>query len=166
MWPNKCEANLGDGIFDGVRFLGAGGRWGVGSDSNVRISLAEELRLFEYSQRLRDRGRAMLADGARSTGRVLWDGAVAGGAMAAGRASGVIAEGAVADLVALDMDSLHLAGREGDEILDAFVFAGNDGLVSEVWSAGRHVVTDGRHVAREGVERRFRSVMAALRERA
>lgn len=160
------EANLGDGIFDGVRFAGAGGRWGVGSDSNVRISLAEELRLFEYSQRLRDRGRAMLADGVRSTGRVLWDGAVAGGAMAAGRASGVIAEGAVADLVALDMESLHLAGREGDEILDAFVFAGNDGLVSEVWSAGRHVVTGGRHVARERVAARFRAVMAGLRERA
>lgn len=160
------EANLGDGIFDGVRFAGAGGRWGVGSDSNVRISLAEELRLFEYSQRLRDRGRAMLADGERSTGRVLWEGAVAGGAMAAGRASGAIAEGAVADLVALDMGSVHLAGREGDEILDAFVFAGNDGSVSEVWSAGRHVVTGGRHVARERVAARFRAVMAALRERA
>ena len=160
------EANLGDGIFDGVRFAGAGGAWGVGSDSNVRISLAEELRLFEYSQRLRDRGRAMLAEGARSTGRVLWEGAVAGGARAAGRASGAIAVGAVADLVGLDMESLHLAGREGDEILDAFVFAGNDGLVAEVWSAGRHVVTGGRHVARAAVGRRFRAVMAGLRERA
>ncbi|PLL13583.1 formimidoylglutamate deiminase [Tabrizicola sp. TH137] len=160
------EANLGDGIFDGVRFAAAGGHWGVGSDSNVRISLAEELRLFEYSQRLRNRGRAMLADGTRSTGRVLWEGCVAGGAMAAGRASGAIAEGAVADLVALEMGALHLAGREGDEILDAFVFAGNDALVAEVWSAGRHVVTGGRHVAREAVERRFRAVMAGLRERA
>lgn len=160
------EANLGDGIFDGVRFVAAGGRWGVGSDSNVRISLAEELRLFEYSQRLRDRGRAMLADGERSTGRVLWEGAVQGGAQAAGRASGAIAEGAVADLVALDMESLHLAGRARDEILDAFVFAGNDGLVSEVWSGGRHVVTGGRHVAREAVAARFRKVMADLRERA
>jgi formimidoylglutamate deiminase len=108
----------------------------------------------------------MLADGARSTGRVLWEGAVAGGAKAAGRASGAIAEGAVADLVALDLGSVHLAGREGDEILDAFVFAGNDALVAEVWSAGRHVVTGGRHVARERVERRFRAVMAGLRERA
>lgn len=160
------EANLGDGIFDGVRFAGAGGRWGVGSDSNLRLSLAEELRLFEYSQRLRDRGRAMLAEGERSTGRVLWEGCVAGGAMAGGRASGAIREGAVADLVALDMGALHLAGREGDEILDAFVFAGNDALVADLWSAGRHVVTGGRHVAREGVEQRFRAVMAGLRGRA
>lgn len=160
------EANLGDGIFDGVRFAAAGGRWGVGSDSNVQITLAGELRLYEYSQRLRDRGRAMLAEGARSTGRALWEGAARGGAMAAGRMAGAIATGAVADLVALDMDSLHLAGREGDEILDAFVFAGNDGLVAEVWSGGRHVVTGGRHVAREAVAARFRAVMAALRERA
>lgn len=160
------EANLGDGIFDGVRFAAAGGRWGVGSDSNVQITLAGELRLYEYSQRLRDRGRAMLAEGARSTGRALWEGAARGGAMAAGRMSGAIATGAVADLVALDMDSLHLAGREGDEILDAFVFAGNDGLVAEVWSGGRHVVTGGRHVAREAVAARFRAVMAVLRERA
>ena len=160
------EANLGDGIFDGVRFTGTGGRWGVGSDSNVRISLAEELRLLEYSQRLRDRGRAMLADDLRSTGRVLWEGAAQGGAQAAGRGAGAIAVGQWADLVSLDMASLHLEGRGGDEILDAFVFAGNDALVADVWSAGRHIVQDGRHVAREAIAARFRAVMRGLRERA
>src|SRR5690606_8618479 len=43
------EANLGDGIFDGARFMEAGGAFGVGSDSNIRISVAEELRQLEYS---------------------------------------------------------------------------------------------------------------------
>ena len=52
------EANLGDGIFDGVRYIEAKGRFGVGSDSNIRISLAEELRALEYSQRLRFLRRA------------------------------------------------------------------------------------------------------------
>ena len=33
-------------------FAAAGGRYGVGTDSNVRISLAGELRTLEYSQRL------------------------------------------------------------------------------------------------------------------
>ena len=55
------EANLGDGIFDGVRFNASGGVFGMGSDSNLRISLSEELRSYEYSQRLLHRGRAMLA---------------------------------------------------------------------------------------------------------
>ncbi len=160
------ESNLGDGIFDGMRYLGAGGRWGVGSDSNVQITLSGELRTLEYSQRLRDRGRAMLADVERSTGRVLWDGAAQGGAIAAGRGAGALAVGQWADLVALDMDNLHLEGRERDEILDAFVFAGNDALVADVWSAGRHIVQGGRHIAREPVAARFRAVMRGLRERA
>ncbi|MBK5926753.1 formimidoylglutamate deiminase, partial [Rhodobaculum claviforme] len=72
------ESSLGDGIFDGVRWLGAGGRFGVGSDSNIRIALAEELRVLEYSQRLRDRTRAALAARDASTGRVLFSGAVSG----------------------------------------------------------------------------------------
>ncbi len=32
------EANLGDGVFPGVDFLAAGGRFGVGTDSNVEIT--------------------------------------------------------------------------------------------------------------------------------
>ena len=45
------EANLGDGIFNGSAFVAAGGHYGVGSDSNINISLTEELRTLEYSQR-------------------------------------------------------------------------------------------------------------------
>ena len=65
------EASLGDGIFNGTIWREAGGRLGFGSDSNIRISLSEELRGLEYSQRLRDRGRAILAEPGRSTGRGL-----------------------------------------------------------------------------------------------
>ncbi len=159
------EANLGDGIFDGARFLAAGGVFGVGSDSNVRISLTEELRLLEYSQRLKDRARAVLATPEQSTGRVLFQGAAQGGAQAAGRASGAIDVGKWADLVALDTGHLHLEGLAGDDLLDAFVFAGDDRLVRDVWSAGRHIVQSGRHVARAPVAARFRQVIATLRDR-
>jgi len=156
------EANLGDGIFDGARFLEAGGRFGVGSDSNIRISLAEELRTLEYSQRLRDRARAVLAAPGGSTGRRLFDAACAGGAAAAGRDSGCIAPGARADLMALDAGAPALAGREGDALLDSWIFAGGDGLVREVWAAGRHVVRAGRHVARDALGRRYGEVLHRL----
>ncbi|HEX9559575.1 MAG TPA: formimidoylglutamate deiminase, partial [Reyranella sp.] len=56
------EANLGDGLFDVPSFLAAGGRLGVGSDSNVRISAADELRTLEYGQRLIHRQRNVLGD--------------------------------------------------------------------------------------------------------
>ncbi|HLQ19211.1 MAG TPA: formimidoylglutamate deiminase [Tabrizicola sp.] len=157
------EANLGDGIFDGPGWLAARGSFGVGTDSNVRISLGEELRLLEYSQRLGLKARAVLADG-RSTGRLLLEEAAKGGAQAAGRGTGAISVGQWADLVALDTGDLRLEGLAGDQLLDAFLFAGRDGLVTDLWSAGRHIVRDGRHIAREAIETRFRATMRRLRD--
>ncbi|GAA0777605.1 formimidoylglutamate deiminase [Roseibium denhamense] len=159
------ESSLGDGIFDGVRYLEAGGKFGVGSDSNIRISLSEELRTLEYSQRLRDKCRASVATPDKSTGRVLFDGAVSGSAQACGRKSGQIASGCFADLVALDAVTIDLEGRAGDEILDAYIFAGDDRMVQDVWSAGRHVVTGGTHVEGDEIRARYRSTMSALRAR-
>lgn len=155
------EANLGDGIFDGLRYRAAGGRFGVGTDSNVQISLAGELRLLEYSQRLGMRGRALLAEEGRSCGRVLLEAAAAGGAQAAGRSSGQIATGMWADLLALDCAGPDMAASAGDMLLDTWIFAGGD--VAEVWSAGRHIVTKGLHVARDGVRARYASVIGRLR---
>ncbi len=156
------EASLGDGVFDGVRWRGAGGRFGVGSDSNIRIALAEELRSLEYSQRLRDRVRAALATPDVSTGRALFSGALAGGAQAAGRRSGAIMPGLWADLLALDASHPDLAGLSADRLLDAWIFAAGDGAVREVWAAGRHVVREGRHVARTAITARYRSVRIRL----
>ena len=157
------EANLGDGIFDGQRYSAAGGRFGVGSDSNVRISLSEELRLLEYSQRLGLKGRAILASADQSCGRVLFEGAVQGGAQAAGRASGAIAQGLWADLLALDLSHPDVAGAEGDTILDTFIFARDDRMVQALWSAGRPLVNGGRHFAREAVTRAYAATVARLR---
>jgi formimidoylglutamate deiminase len=158
------ESSLGDGIFDGVRWLGAGGRVAVGSDSNIRIALAEELRTLEYSQRLRDRSRAVLATPEKSTGRRLYDAILAGGAAAAGRETGAIRPGHQADLLALDSHHLAFSGLQDDTILDSWIFAGDDRMVRDVWSAGRHVVRDGRHVARDGIESAYRAALADLRD--
>ena len=157
------EANLGDGIFDGQRYLLAGGRFGVGSDSNVRISLTEELRLLEYTQRLSLKGRAILADADRSTGRVLFEGAAQGGAEAAGRASGAIAAGLWADLLALDLSGPDLMDAGGDTILDTWIFARDDRLVTDLWSAGRPLVAAGRHRARDQITRRYAATVSRLR---
>ncbi|MBU3261389.1 formimidoylglutamate deiminase [Roseovarius sp. PS-C2] len=158
------ESSLGDGIFDGVRWLQAGGRIAVGSDSNIRISLSEELRTLEYSQRLRDRSRAVLATPEKSTGRRLFDAICSGGAQAAGRDSGRIAEGAFADLLALDAGHVDLTDQQGDTLLDCWLFAGSDAMVRDVWSAGRHVVQDGRHHARDRILRDYARAMKPLRE--
>lgn len=157
------EANLGDGIFEAKAYLDAGGHMAIGSDSNIRISLSEELRSLEHSQRLRDRQRAVLATAEKSCGRVMLEAAATSGAQALARDAGRIETGALADLVALDADHPALAGLSGDRMLDAWVFAGGDDLVTDVWAAGRHVVKDGRHIKRDAVASRFNKTMARLR---
>ena len=158
------ESSLGDGIFDGVRWMGHGGRIAIGSDSNIRIALAEELRTLDYSQRLRDHSRAALATAEKSTGRRLFEAMLAGGAQAAGRETGALEKGRWADMVALDAGSIHLEGRAGDTALDAWIFAGDDRLVTDVWAAGRHRVQAGRHVAREAITAAYRRTLADLKD--
>jgi formimidoylglutamate deiminase len=156
------ESNLGDGIFDGADYLAAGGSFGIGSDSNVRITLGEELRTLEYSQRLRDRARNVLAPPETSVGCTLYGSVLAGGARALGRDSGALRTGALADMVAIDLDHPVLMALSDDSLLDGWIFAADDRVVREVWSAGRNVVREGRHVAREPVEARYRAVMQAV----
>jgi formimidoylglutamate deiminase len=157
------EANLGDGIFSAKPFLGAGGRFGVGSDSNVEIGAAEELRLLEYGQRLKERARNVFASPGGSTGRTLYERALAGGGQALGRATGRLEVGAIADLISIKANHPTLAAHQGDAILDAWIFAGGRGLVDCVWSAGAKVVSDGRHFARDAIARAFADAMQRLR---
>jgi formimidoylglutamate deiminase len=158
------ESSLGDGIFDGVRWMNAGGAISVGSDSNIRISLAEELRTLDYSQRLRDRSRAALATPEMSTGRRLFESVASGGARSAGRDSGAIALGRLADLLALDAGHVDLEDRSGDTLLDTYVFAGDDRMITDVWAAGRHVVEGGRHIRRDTIVTAYRRAISTLAE--
>lgn len=157
------EANLGDGLFDLPRFLGAQGAWGVGTDSHVSVSPVAELRTLEYGQRIALRARNVVA-GARdaSTGRTLLEGAWRGGAAAAGRPVGRLDAGARADVVVLDPDHPVLVGRADDALLDAWIFSGEDTPVREVMVGGRWVVRSGRHDRQDEVAARFRATMERL----
>ncbi len=156
------EANLGDGPFNGPQYLKAGGAFGIGSDSNVLISLTEELRILEYSQRLRDVARNVMVVGEGSVGERLYLGAARGGAKALGRNAGRIETGALADLVAIDSNDTALCTLRQNQLLDGLVFAATDRVVTDVWSAGRDAVTGGRHVARDAVVQAYKDAMASV----
>ena len=156
------EANLGDGVFPAVRYLAAGGRCGVGTDSNILIDAASELRAIEYSQRLTHRRRALLADDAMpSVGQTLFAATLAGGAQARGAPTG-LSVGAPAHIVSLDLGHAALAGATTDTLLDHWIFAARHGAVDAVWRGGRQRVERGRHVAAEPVAARYRRTMAGL----
>jgi formimidoylglutamate deiminase len=156
------EANLGDGIFPTRAFAEQGGRWGIGTDSNVRVGVAEELRQLEYAQRLAVRERNVLARPEGSTGRALLESALAGGAQALGAGEAGIAQGAVADCLSLDLASPDMVGREGDAALDTWVFVAGSRAVDRVWIGGRKCVDGGRHVARESIAARYTQTLRTL----
>ncbi len=150
------EANLGDGAFDAPEFFSQSGVFGVGTDSNVLIGAIDELRQLEYSQRLARRARNVLAGRVTaSTGRTLFEGALAGGAQALGVTAAGLMQGGFADIVSLDARHVALAGRNGDAILDSWIFGANETLIDCVWARGKKVVSGGRHQSREVVASRF-----------
>jgi formimidoylglutamate deiminase len=157
------EANLGDGIFPADRFLAAKGAIAIGSDSHITVSPAEDLRQLEYSQRLRDRARNVLADApGHSTGRRLFDAALAGGAQSMAQPVGAIAPGLRADICVLDAEHPLLIGRKGDEIIDSWIFSGGNTCVKDMFVGGRHVVANRRHVREDEIAIAYRKAVEKL----
>jgi len=174
------EANLGDGLFPAAAFLDAGGAIGVGSDSNVRIDAAEELRLLEYGQRLTARARNVLAAPGRSTGARLFEAALNGGNQSLAipsvflrKQESRIASDAAdnpgllpsqehnGDWVSLNPNDPALANRSGDAILDSWIFAART-PIDCVWRNGVKLVENGRHIHANAIATRYRHALARL----
>jgi formiminoglutamate deiminase len=157
------EASLGDGIFGGAHYLAAGGSFGIGTDSNIQIDAAAELRQLEYAQRLARRERNVMAvrEG-ESTGRQLLASALAAGAQALARPIGALAPGARADIVLLDAEHPDLAARRGDTWLDAWIFVAGRAAVTTVLAGGETVVEAGRHGLRPQIEARYKAVVGRI----
>lgn len=152
------EANLGDGTFSAPLFLSEGGRFGIGSDSNILTSVAEELRQLEYSERLALRARNVIASTGGSTGQALFERALAGGGAALKAPAGLVA-GNYADIISLDTHAVSYLSE--DRLLDHWIFA-SDVAVDSVWTLGRKQVQNGRHLQRDLIDRRFVAAMNEL----
>jgi formiminoglutamate deiminase len=159
------ESNLGDGTFPAAEFLAVGGRISIGSDSNILLDAAEELRTLEYSQRLTKQARNVLASTvSASTGRSLYMAALFGGSQALNpevKAVG-LQPGAPMDVVSLTPGHPALIERRGDDILDGWIFCAGRAAVDCVWRAGTRVVTGGRHHLRDAIMARYRRALKRL----
>jgi formimidoylglutamate deiminase len=157
------EANLGDGFFNAVDYLDHRGRWAIGSDSHISIDPVEELRWLEYGMRLQTRRRNVLASTATTnTGRNLLDSALTGGAQACGRTIGSIEAGYRADFLVLNCDHPRLYGRRQDDLIDSWIFSGNDNLVRDVYIGGARLITDGHHANEDMIAQNYRDTLDRL----
>jgi formimidoylglutamate deiminase len=157
------EGNLGDGLFPLRDYLSEGGRFGIGTDSNIVVDPTEELRWLHYGQRLvRERRSLEIDPPGTSLGTRAWHRAVAGGAQALGQAIGGLAVGNRADLIVLDEDHPALVGRGDDLALDSLVFSSAHGAVRDVMVGGRWVVAERRHWDEDRITSAYRRVARSL----
>jgi formimidoylglutamate deiminase len=157
----STEGNLGDGIFGLPDFVAAGGRFGLGTDSHVTLDVFSELRLLEYSQRLRAEKRNVLAGTKAHSGRTLWQMAASGGAQAAARPVGRIAVGDRADLVVIEptLETEMLCAKFW---LDAAIFGNDARPARHVMSGGCWAVRDGKHKRQDAITAGYRRALKKL----
>ena len=158
------EADLGDGIFPASDWQELGGTWGIGSDSNLCVNAPEELRLLEFGQRLRDQQRNIMAAEGETVGVKLYRNALSGGlqALAKTPARG-FAVGQRADFLVMNHDHPLLLDKKRDQLIDAWVFAGNRQMLSQVWIAGQCVVENGHHLNQDKIESDWRRAIGRMK---
>src|SRR5690606_6514793 len=123
------EANLADGIPDLPALLEAGGRFALGTDSNARISMLEEMRLAEYAQRLVQHRRGVVVDEWGRVAHRLLRAATADGARALSLPAGEIAPNRLADFALVDLGAPSLEGWDRETLPHALVFGGADDAI-------------------------------------
>jgi len=129
------EGNLGDGVAQ-LAAVEPPRRLALGSDSNLRISMLENLRWLEYGQRLRSERRGLL--GVRPAVDLL-GAATAGGADSLALPAGRIAAGAWADFAVVDLAHPSLAEVAAAELPEALVFGAPDEAIVATAVGGRFV---------------------------
>ncbi len=157
------EASLGDGIFNAVEYLPENGRYGIGTDSNIDIDAALELRQLEYSQRLQHRARNVIAkaEGESNGGRLFAE-SLLGGAQALDRPIGAIASGNRADIVVLDDTHPDFESAGVNRWLDAWIFVAGRSAVRGVLASGTWVVRDGAHIRRGAISEKYKASLRRL----
>ncbi len=146
------ERNLGDGTLPAERYLSAGVRVSLGSDSNVQINLLEDARSLEYHLRMLKLERALLAS------KQLFTCATEAGAASLSAPCGVLEIGRPADFFTVALDDPSLAGADSDSLLSSIVFSAERTAVRDVAVGGKFAIRDGEHPLGDEIIRGFTRV--------
>ena len=128
------EANLADGTAPAG--LSSASALCLGSDSNIRIDMNEEMRWLEYAQRLREERRGIFKTESGDVARRLFHIATEGGARALGLHTGRLESGYPADFFTIDLNDPALRETSPEDLLAAFVFGAGPSAIRNVAVAG------------------------------
>lgn len=133
------EGNLSDGFPDVPAMRSSGGKICIGTDSNIRLSMNEELRWLELGQRLRREQRGIVVDSEGCCASALFAIGTKNSADSIHVNAGEIQVGERADVIAINLDHPSMRDCEGDAILDSLIFGSGNGAIDRVWVGGNAV---------------------------
>lgn len=131
------EANLADGVCDMHRIVKQGGCVSLGTDSNARISMLEEMRWLEYAQRLTREERGVCITPQGSVSEYLIDASTKNGARCLGIPAGEIAVGKLADFTVIDIEHPQLSGCTAETLAPALCCGSDNLVVAKTIIAGK-----------------------------
>jgi len=131
------EANLADGVCDMRRIVKQGGCVALGTDSNARISMLEEMRWLEYAQRLTREERGVCITPQGSNSEYLIDASTKNGARCLGIPAGKIATGKLADFTVIDIEHPQLSGCTAETLAPALCCGSDNLVVAKTIIAGK-----------------------------
>ena len=122
-----------------------------------------QIQMLEYSQRLKNKKRIVLKPNNHFTiGRNLIESILDGGELASGRKTGKIKNGYWADILALDLSSFNYSSLNNDEKLNYLIFSESEKNIDSVFSAGRWVVKEGKHIEKEKITSEYKKTLEKI----
>jgi formimidoylglutamate deiminase len=135
----STEGNLADGLPKLDVMRSGGGRIAIGSDCNLRLCMAEDLRWLEYAHRLVNERSGNVVDADGRVAPALFEMATINGAGALRLPIGSIEQGKLADFITLDLNHPSLIGADADSLMHVFVFGCGNDPIDQVSVAGRRL---------------------------
>lgn len=158
------EGNLGDGIFSLKAFQNQGGKWSIGTDSQINLNPIEELRILDYGQRTKTHDRAQFtSDHQGDTGKFAVDMAWHNGRTAMGeKKSNFLTVGQSLDAVILNANAPLISVSKPENILATLVYSGQSNDLMGTLINGQWVVKNQKHLNQEAVQTSFTKSMRQI----
>ncbi|NQW26618.1 MAG: formimidoylglutamate deiminase [Flammeovirgaceae bacterium] len=160
----STEGNLGDGIFSLSLFQSKGGKWSIGTDSQIGLNPLEEFKILDYVQRVSTHYRAQFTSEVEGdSGYYALDMAFRSGKKAIGvKVVDYFEMGTPFDGVVIDANTPLIAVSKPENILATLFYSGHPSDFLGTIIAGKWVVKNQRHIHQDPIQNEFELTMKTL----
>ena len=161
------EGNLGDGLFELRSFQNRGGKWSIGTDSQINLNPIEELRILDYGQRTKTHDRAQFtSEHQGDAGKFAIDMTWHNGRIAMGeKKSNFLTVGDFLDAVILNANTPLISVSKPETILATLVYSGQTSDLMGTLVNGQWVIKNQKHINQEAIQTSFIKSMGQIKIR-